>query len=366
LLIVAGAVLAGVGLLGFGLVDSRSNGSAGPSVSPVALGADGIPTQIDSQRVYRISEQAEWQNLSGSFLLAAEPGIYFGTCPIPVAQAAVTPATSAETDLLGLGIPCYGAWLSNTTSSNTNDLTVAPKSPSLRTLFITWGGHAVVLRVHTHDPEAAECAAARRARCEAAVVVEALVWPTVPSEVNGEHVYSGTEVGGMEAAGTLTNLKAGFLLGGVVTVQAPGVMAAPCADYGPEAEQQLLATCHPQVWIDGALIAPDSNFDAVNGQIVIVRAHVNDALAAQCPADVRTACEEAIVVESVVWSFGPYSLATETPAVPSPTESATLGIESRQRVIGGPYAMAPAQPPRPLVTLAHTVQRWRSVASGRG
>jgi hypothetical protein len=133
-------------------------------------------------------------------------------------------------------------------------------------------------------------------------VVEALVWPTVPTEVNGEHVYSGSEVGSMVVAGTLANLKAGFLLGGVVTVQSPGVMASPCADYGPEAEQQLLATCHPQVWIDDALIAPDSNFGAVNGQIVVVRAHVNDALAAQCPADVRTACEQAVVVDSVVWT----------------------------------------------------------------
>jgi hypothetical protein len=292
-------------------------GSGAPSASQVPQGADGLPTQIGGQPVYRLSDKAEWQNLDDSFLLAAVPGIYYGSCPIGAARAAATPATSAETDLLGLGAACYGAWLSETANSNTNELMVAPKSPSLN-LFITWGGHAAVLRVHTHDPEAAQCSAARRDRCEAAVVVEALVWPTVPSEVNGEHVYRSAELGSMEEAGTLTKLKPGFLLGGVVTV-APGVMAGACADYGPEAEQKLLVTCHPQVWVDGALIAPDSNFDAVNGQIVVVRAHVNDALAAECPADVRTDCEQAIVVESVVWSFGPYSLATETPAVAFPT-----------------------------------------------
>lgn len=303
------AAVVGVTIVAVGLVYWRGIGST-VSVSPsgpiAVFGSDGLPAQIDGQRVYRLADKAEWETLTGGFLLAAYPDLYAGSCPI-TAWPAVTAAPTADQDLLGAGMRCYGAWLSENTSSNRNAVTVAPKSPSLASMFITWGGHAVVLRVHTHDPEAARCSAAGQAQCAAAVVVEALVWPTLPTEVDGEHVYGRTEVESMEAAGTLTNLKAGFLLGGVVTVQAPGVMAAPCANYGSEAEQQLLATCRPQVLIDGALIAPASNFGAVRGQIVVARVHVNDGRAAQCPADVRTACEQAVVLDSVVWQSNPYS-----------------------------------------------------------
>jgi hypothetical protein len=317
-LVAAVVVLAVVTL---GLMYWRGTGST-VSVSPIApaavLGSDGLPSQIDGQRVYRLADKAEWATLSGGFLLAAYPGFFFGSCVITGGSAA-TAAPTADKDLLAAGMSCYGAWLSETANSTTNSVTVAPKSPSLATMFMTWGGHAVVLTVHTHDPEAAGCSAARQAQCAAAVVVDSMVWPTVPTEVNGEHVYGSTELGNVEVAGTLKNLPAGFMLGGVVTVENPAVIAAPCADYGSEAEQQLLVTCRPQVAIGGEPIAPDSNFNAVDGQIVVVRVHVNDALAAQCPADVRTACEQAIVVDSVVWTSNPYSAVPISPSTVSPT-----------------------------------------------
>jgi len=40
---------------------------------------------------------------------------------------------------------------------------------------------AIVVRAHTRDPEAAACSADKRAACEAAVVVEAVVWSARPS-----------------------------------------------------------------------------------------------------------------------------------------------------------------------------------------
>ena len=89
------AVLAAVGLVGFGLVYSRCSGSAGPGGSPVCLGSDGIPNQLDGQRVYRVTEQAEWQNLSGSFLLGGYGLDLVISCPT------LLPQPSAEADLLG-------------------------------------------------------------------------------------------------------------------------------------------------------------------------------------------------------------------------------------------------------------------------
>jgi hypothetical protein len=295
--------------------------SASPSLSPVVLGADGIPTQIDGQRVYRVTDQAEWQNLRASFLLGA-------TMPSGIQPACIAiRGTGPEGDLLA-GF-CGGWSLGSTTGSATDYLSfiyAAPKSSPYALLY-SWANHAVVLRVHTHDPEAAQCSAAKRAACEAAVVVEAVVWPTVPSEINGQQVYRGSDLRSMYSAGTFGNLLSGsFLLGGVVSVTendwAPGACATP-ADLNA-AGQQLLNQCGPtEVSIDMAAIAPGSTFDAVDGQVVVVRAHLDDALAAQCPADLVTRCEEAIVVESVVWSSNPYPTGTPTPAVPSPTDGAT-------------------------------------------
>ena len=206
----------------------------------------------------------------------------------------------------------------------------APKSSPYDLLY-GWANHAVVLRVHTHDPEAAQCAANERAACEAAVVVEAVVWPTVPSAINGEQVYRGSDLRSLYSAGTFGNLSGSFLLGGVVSVAPNDWAAGACATPADlnAAGQQLLNECGPtEVFIDMAAIAPASNFDAVDGRVVVVRAHLNDALAAQCPADLLTQCEEAIVVESVVWSSNPYALTTPTPAPPFPTPTPTTSLTS--------------------------------------
>jgi hypothetical protein len=280
------------------------------------LDADGIPVQIDGQRVYRISEQAEWQNLSGSFLLAAQ--MPSGVMPSCFAIR----GTGPEGDLLAQ--LCGGWSLGSTTGSSTDIASfvyAAPKSSPYELLY-GWANHAVVSRVHTHDPEAAGCSADKRAACDAAVVVEAVVWPTVPSELDGEHVYRGSDLRSVFSAGTFKDLSGSFLLGGVVWAApndwAPGACATP-ADLNA-AGQQLLQECGPtQVSIDMAAIAPASNFDAVNSQVVVVRAHLDDPLAAQCPADLLTQCQEATVVESVVWSSNPYPPTTPTPAVAAPT-----------------------------------------------
>jgi hypothetical protein len=72
--------------------------------------------------------------------------------------------------------------------------------------------------------------------------------------------------------------------------------------------------------IDGADIAPSSELEAMANEVVVVRAHVNDPVASDCPAAVRTACEQSLVVESVVWSSKPYATAG---SLPLPTLSGT-------------------------------------------
>ena len=165
-------VLAVAGLVGFGLVLGRCSGPADPSGSPVCLGSDGIPNQLDGQRVYRVTEQAEWQNLSGSFLLGGYGLDLVISCPT------LLPQPPAEADLLG---QCGGIELAPFANEKPSFglLMVAPRGSSSLSAWL--GGPAVVLRVHTHDPEAADCSSAQRAACEAAVVVEAVVWPVVPT-----------------------------------------------------------------------------------------------------------------------------------------------------------------------------------------
>jgi hypothetical protein len=136
------------------------------------LGSDGMPTQIDGQPVYRVTDRSEWQNQNGEFLLAANLYVVELAC-MPIATAADVPSTPAERDLLG-GM-CSGVGLQGPSGATDNMPWVAPKSPVYQTLFGMWG-RGVVLRVHVHDPEATGCSAVTRARCDAAVVAEAIVW----------------------------------------------------------------------------------------------------------------------------------------------------------------------------------------------
>jgi hypothetical protein len=305
------AVLAAVGLLGFGLVFGGSGGSAGPSVSPVALASDGLPTQMDGQRVYLVSDKAEWQNLSGSFLLGAHavllpPGCSGSHWPAPTAPTA-TPNPAADDLVNG----CGGVELAPgaVTDYVLGNLMAAPRGAGVLAGW-SYAATAIVMRVHTHDAEAGQCAANEQAACQVAVVVESVVWPVVPTEIAGERVH---RMGGV--LGSFADLKGSFLFGGVVTVVDSGTCEAPSMS---DAEVQLLGWCN-QVSIDGLAISPNSNFKAVRNQVVVVRVHVNDPLAARCPPENQYLCERAVVVESVVWTSDPYGTASPPPAVASST-----------------------------------------------
>jgi hypothetical protein len=300
-----------VALIGAGLVHRPATSGPTaviPAASGVVIGADGIPTQIDGQRVYRVDDKAEWQDLSGSFLLGGYTFREMANCP-----ALPQPLPSPEADLAytcgGVGIgPAAG---SNATSGGLMLATLGS------TALDAWvDGPAIVVRVHTQDPEAAGCSADQRAGCAAAIVTEAVVWPHVPTELAGERVYRATD------QASFAGLKGSFLLGGHVTK--PSVIPpCPMPIDKTAAEQQLIPYCY---WlsIDGLAVAPMSNLDEPNNEVVVARVHVNDPLAAQCPASARAVCEAGIVVEEIVWTSGPQAPGSAEPSPSNPVSTITV------------------------------------------
>jgi hypothetical protein len=134
-----------------------SNDSAAPSATSVVLGSDGIPTQFDGQRVYRATDRGSFASLNGSFLLGGrvthDPQV-IPPCPAPGGP----PGDGQEL------LP-YCSWPS------IDGLALSPRSN-----FGEPKNEIVVARVHVNDPLAAQCNDFARAECQAAVVVESVVW----------------------------------------------------------------------------------------------------------------------------------------------------------------------------------------------
>ena len=286
-------VLIAVSLVGVGLVNRSGSGPATPdrpAAANVQKGSDGIPTSIDGQRVYRIADQSEWQNVSGSFLLSGYAIQLQTGCKATSGSPRPEDAFISSCDAMLL---TPGPVTDFNGFHPSNFPSVAPRSmEALRGWF---GGPAIVMRVHTHEPEAANCPDYLQSLCESAVVVEAVVWPTVPTQIDGERVYRSVDQASFPTAGS-------FLLGGHVTK--PSVMPpCPAPIDQTAAEQRLFSYCY-YLSIDGLPVAPISNVDEPNNEIVVAKVHLHDPLAAQCPAVSSAVCETAIVVESVVWRSG--------------------------------------------------------------
>jgi hypothetical protein len=274
-------VVVGAVIVAGGWLAANPQTPAGPApAASLQFGPDGIPNQIDGQRVYRLVDKAEWQKLSGSFLVGSTPSLVSPAC------LAAGVAGVAEGDLIQAS--CGPALLVGPTLGPS--VMLAPKSASL---IEPWQGSPIVVRVHTHDPEAASCAAANKATCDASVVVEEVVWPVIPTAISGERVYRAAD------QAVFSKLTRSFLLGGVF-IKPQLVPPCPMPLDKTQAEQQLLPYCFIET-IDGLQLSPMSNIDEPRGELVIVRAHVNDALAADCPAATQADCKAAIVVDAVVW-----------------------------------------------------------------
>jgi hypothetical protein len=279
--VVAVAVLAVVGLVGLGLA-SKPAQVAGPAL------AAGIPTEIDGQKVYLVSDDV--LGLTGSILLAGYVG-GDGTA-LPTGCAAGSADSRAQLDLApSCGLLLFQDRLDfpNRPDGYIQGWALAPKSAAI---YSPWQGAAVVVRGHFHDSEAAQCPGDSRDLCEKSLVVEAVVWPDVPAQLNGEKVYRAADQASFPASGS-------FLLGGRVN-KPDLVPPCPMPLNKTQAEQQLVPYCFV-VSIDGLGIAPKSEFNEPKNEIVIARVHVNDTQAAECPATALAQCKSSIVVESVVW-----------------------------------------------------------------
>ena len=297
-LFVALCGLAVVGLIAVGLAyrpNSVSVVIAEPS--SVVLGSDGIPTQVDGQRVYRVGEKAEWQNLNGSFLLGG-----YALPSLRMCARGMSAPPPAEADLLDT---CYGPGLAvkpNVGGLNSDDAWLAPLGSDAVEGWLD--GPPIVVRGHTHDSEAAECEARVRAQCVAAIVVESVVWPVLPTEIRGQRVYRQTDKAAFPTSGS-------FLLGG--PFEKPDVVPpCPMQPGLSTAEQQLIPYCYI-LSVDGLDLAPMSTIDEPKDELVVARVHVNDPEAAKCPSNYWTECQQSIVVESVVWRSNPYTIALPTP-----------------------------------------------------
>jgi hypothetical protein len=146
LIVVAVAMLAAAGILGFGLFDGHLGGDQ----------AGYVPAEIAGEHVYRAADQSSFTRLTGSFLLG---GLVTYPDVVPPCPSEAGPPGDGQ----GLLPYCY--WPS------IDGLALSPKGS-----FDEPGNEIVVARVHVNDPLAAECQPAVRAECAAAIVVESVVW----------------------------------------------------------------------------------------------------------------------------------------------------------------------------------------------
>ena len=280
---------------------SVKSGPVNPGATGVVMGSDGLPTEIEGQHVYRLDARYDWQKLSGSFLL----GAHAVDAPIPCAPPlpSTHPQSLAEADLVP---QCGVVELTPHASANTDYFfALAPRGLDVLTGWLD--GPAVVMRVHTHDPEAAGCAVDTRTACESAVVVEAVVWPEVPMQLQGERVYRAADRASFPTSHS-------FLLGGLVTM--PDVIPPCPAPVGhTTAENDLIPYCTWEA-IDGIHVAPkvDALSDLRN-RSVVARVHVNDSEAAACPAAIQADCEAAARSKT---SSGPVARSRLAGTDPSP------------------------------------------------
>jgi hypothetical protein len=146
LVVVAVVVLARVGLEGTRIVGDLT----APPPTPY------LPTAFEGQRVYRAADRALFDGLHGSFLLGG--AVTYPEVQPPCASESGTPSR-------GQGLLPYCYWPS------IDGLAISPRTPLDQP-----NGLMIVARVHVHDPSAAACMPEIRAECEAAIVVEKVVW----------------------------------------------------------------------------------------------------------------------------------------------------------------------------------------------
>ena len=193
---------------------------------------------------------------------------------------------------------------------------------------------AVVLEIHGHDPASAACDASIRTACDAAVIVDRVVWtastglvppaptstPTpsssadVPSSIDGQPVLRGKAF--VDRVNQATDATS-FLVGGwtpttpevyfcpFIPAPSPGVSFNPAAEAlcgglwfldTPGDPQGALRGSPPWVAVRIAVVTTVPAW----GAPFVMRVHVQVPTASRCPVG-TTACQRTVIEESLAW-----------------------------------------------------------------
>ncbi len=179
--LLGGAAAIGIVLLGaaFLLVfrpqqPTRFVGATTPASTPVASPLafpDGIPRVIDGQPVLRPAAalaRAATATDDRPFLVGGwTVGYVIPSCALSVRPTPTSP----------LAPRCPGGWtLGETPGPGTGAANLWNHLRDIGGIPLPVDPGAVVIRVHAHDPAAAQCAPGIRTACEQALVIEAVVW----------------------------------------------------------------------------------------------------------------------------------------------------------------------------------------------
>ena len=268
-------VLATAWLAVYGQADA---GAGYLGVPPVTLARDGIPIEVNGERVYRIGEAAKWQKMTGEFLLAGWAEHPYYPLHFPARLWDFTTLAPSSMDP------------TNPAGSGGDPLWVTQEGS---TALGPWAGDLVVVRTHNADPSATDCVSSE---CLDKAVDE-VVWPTIPATVGDERVFRVSDSAQFEKSGT------SFLVGGIISTYWSCDISDGClAVGGRELYPALAAT------------------GLTPGQVVVLRVHLDPDLHVVCnqsatPAD----CVDPFILDELVGSYDPYSPPYVVAAPPAPT-----------------------------------------------
>jgi hypothetical protein len=178
---------------------SQAETTTGPvpsdtSAPAVVLGEDGLPTSIEGERVLRGADA--WTAVAAA--VNSRPLLVGGWYQHPIRFC---PANHPRKELHPLLPPCGGDYI--TSGSDKIDRGLPEVIPPETRPY----DGPIVVRLHTHDPRASTCVATIRARCDAAIVIDEIVWRPeelviahrypdgIPSEIRGEPVFRPADLG---------------------------------------------------------------------------------------------------------------------------------------------------------------------------
>jgi hypothetical protein len=336
------------------------------------LGSDGLPTMLDGQPVYRPSKASGVTLDDAPFLVGGWTRFQGLSCPM----AAASPLPSAQAAALAAlwpGCP-QGTVLADI--PNGTDLWWQLRNPT--SLSFPDPG-AVVVRVHTHDPQASECPPDLVAVCDSAIVIEAVLWDR-PGPLPSPSV--GPIVATMSVGDFVAAAKAGTLPDGQIELHgywsfrevghscaAPNEPVGDLEYYCHDGEFGITERNEPVLtWLPGGVTGggravraagpamtpfipdrlfatllyngpqlPYGGYDQTTGLWplpvpITVVGHVHDARAVDCRPSARQLCRDRFVVDVIV-DYDPASVPPPSPSpkptpFPSPAPAALFGKEA--------------------------------------